>query len=686
MLKKFIFVMVISLLAWNISPNSVLGADFNPSDKGYKSDEILVKFKNSPKVQKVELVPGESVGKKIEEYEGRQDVEYAEPNNIVKTEAVDLNDPFLGKQWYLDKIKAKDAWARSSGSSGVVIAVLDTGVDIDHQDLADNIWVNRGEIPSDGIDNDGDIYVDDVYGWDFVAGDNDPRPDFKEWYFTREGINHGTIIAGIAAAIGNNARGIAGVAWQSKIMPVRVLDSSGSGDVLTVAEGIDYAVEKGADVINLSFIGSGFSKTLFLALERAYKAGVVVVAAVGNQGGIGKDLDVEPLYPVCYYGGEGENVVLGVAATDKDDKKTLFSNYGAKCVDISAPGVDFWSTQAYNPGEEGFEDYYGGGWSGSSVAAPLVSGAAALIKSVNPSLGVQEIRNLLVVNADNIDSQNPDYRGKLGGRLNLARATEAAALTVEGTQFTLRKGDILVSPVSGFKPEIKIFKEDSTFVKSFLAYNEKFLGGVSLASADVNGDGAGEIISGAGPGGGPHVRIFQQDGTPIGGFMAYTSTFRGGVNVAAGDIDGDGRADIIAAPASGLDPIVKVFDSRGNLKTQFLAFDKDFLGGIKVAAGDIDGDKIAEIAASKTSGGGEVRIFGQYLTLKLQFTAYGNFKGGVNVTLGDLDGDRVSEIITGTGPGGGPHVKVYNNKGILRSEFFAFGQDFRGGITVGVIR
>jgi hypothetical protein len=301
----------------------------------------------------------------------------------------------------------------------------------------------------------------------------------------------------------------------------------------------------------------------------------------------------------------------------------------------------------------------------------------------------------------------------------------------------LRKGDILVAPVAALKPEVKIFKEDSSFLKSFLAYNDKFLGGVSLASGDISGDGVSEIITGAGPGGGPHVRIFsqdatpisgfmayittfrggvnvatgdldgdgkneivtaagsgggphvrifRQDGTPISGFMAYATTFRGGVNVTVGDVDGDGRADIITAPGNGMESMIKVFDSRGNINTQFLAFEKEYKSGVRLSAGDIDGDKVAELGVSKMSGSGEVRVYGQYMTLKLKFSPFPNLLGGVTLTMGDLDGDKVAEIIVGAGPGGGPQVKVYNSKGFLRKEFFAFGQDFKGGVNVGVVR
>ncbi len=740
MSRKISLVIVLSLAIFNLAPMAASGAGFDlRSDKAYRIGEILVKHKGVEGVEKIILSPWENVSQKVKELSDSPAVEFAEPNYLIKTETtIALNDPYLEKQWYLDRVRAHEAWAKTSGSADVVVAVLDTGVDIDHPDLKDNIWINRGEIPNDGVDNDGNIYVDDTNGWDFVAGDDNPRPDFKEWWYTKEGIDHGTIIAGIVGAVGNNSRGIAGAAWGTKIMPIRVLDSAGSGDVLTVIEGIDYAVEKGADVINLSFIGSGFSKSLFLALERAYKAGVVVVAAIGNQSGVGQDLDIEPQYPVCYYGGEGENIVIGVAATDKEDRKAPFSNYGTKCVDVSAPGVDFWSTVAYNPGMADFEEYYSGGWSGSSVAAPLVSGTVALIKSINRNLGVTEVRNLLTVNSDNIDVNNPDYEGKLGkGRLNMVRVVEAAYLTVESSQFSLRKGDILVAPVSVVKPEVKIFKENSTFVKSFMVYPEAFRGGVNVVSADVNGDGAGEIVTGAGPGGGPHVRIFRQDGTAIsgfmaygkafrggvnvaagdidgdgkseivtgagpgggphvrifrqdgtvlGGFMAYPATFRGGVNVAVGDVDGNGKTDIIVSPGRGMESAVKVFDSKGNLNTQFLAFENNFKDGVRISSGDLDGDKVAEIAVGKMNGGSEVRVYGQYLTLKLKFDAFADFSGGVNLAVGDLDGDRVSELLVGVGPGGGSHLKVYSGKGILRNEFYAFGQDFKGGVSLGVIR
>jgi len=247
-------------------------------------------------------------------------------------------------------------------------------------------------------------------------------------------------------------------------------------------------------------------------------------------------------------------------------------------------------------------------------------------------------------------------------------------------------GEIVTGAGPGGGPHVRIFNQDGTAIGGFMAYITTFRGGVNVATGDVDGDGKSEIITGAGPGGGPHVRIFRQDGTPIGGFMAFPTTFRGGVNVAAGDIDGDSKADIIVAPGNDSEPSVKIFDSKGNLNSQFLAFEKEYRNGLRVAAGDTDGDKIAEIAVTKMSNGGEVRIYGQYVTLKLKFSPFADLVGGATLALGDLDGDKVSEIIVGTGPGSGPQVKIYNNKGFLRKEFSAFSQDFKGGINVGVIR
>ncbi|PIR94733.1 hypothetical protein COT95_02590, partial [Candidatus Falkowbacteria bacterium CG10_big_fil_rev_8_21_14_0_10_37_6] len=217
------------------------------------------------------------------------------------TNSITPNDPYYNEQWYLDKIGAPQAWGIKNTSPNVIVAVLDTGVDINHPDLEANIWINNGEIADNGIDDDNNGYIDDINGWDFYDDIADPKPKFTQG-FSEIGLNHGTIVAGIIAAEGNNNFGITGVTWSAKIMPLKVLSDSGEGDTGDVIQAIDYAIDNGADIINLSFVGGIFEKSLEEAIRRAYDAGVIVVAAAGNEdaGGVSHDLDIKPSYPVCH--------------------------------------------------------------------------------------------------------------------------------------------------------------------------------------------------------------------------------------------------------------------------------------------------------------------------------------------------------------------------------------------------
>ncbi|HJN85212.1 MAG TPA: S8 family serine peptidase, partial [Patescibacteria group bacterium] len=170
------------------------------------------------------------------------------------------NDSFFSDQWYLPHIGAISAWNESTGSPDVLVAILDTGIDLDHEDLRGQIFVNRGEVANDGIDNDGNGYIDDVSGWDFYDDDRDANPIVGA--NDEFGVHHGTVVAGVIGATGNNALGVTGVNWDVKMLPIRVLDSTGDGDVGDIVEGIDYALSMGADVINLSFVGSSNTRGL----------------------------------------------------------------------------------------------------------------------------------------------------------------------------------------------------------------------------------------------------------------------------------------------------------------------------------------------------------------------------------------------------------------------------------------
>ncbi len=338
------------------------------------------------------------------------------------------DDPLFSYQRdYLNQIKAPEAWDRANGQ-GVVVAVLDSGVDINHPDLKDNIWVNVGEIPNNGKDDDSDGYVDDFNGWDFVDNTNDPRPKFDSGY-TQGGIYHGTAIAGIIAAKANNKEGISGVAYGAKIMPLRVLSADGTGDINKVAKAIRYAVNKGANVINLSLVGDSYVQKLADEIKWAKSKGVVVVGAVGNDN---RNLISSPTYPACY-GDNLNNWILAVASVNGSNIKSSFSNCGAGCVDLVAPGESLLSLNFHDGAVEGFKGYYLKGLTGTSFASALVSGAAALVKSKNQSWQADQIIQALKLNADSVDVYNGDYAGELGaGIINLEKAIGFAASPSKG--------------------------------------------------------------------------------------------------------------------------------------------------------------------------------------------------------------------------------------------------------------
>src|SRR3989339_459911 len=566
------------------------------------------------------------------------------------------NDPMYPEQWYLEKIKAPQAWVMKWSSPSVVVAVIDTGVDIDHPDLINNIWINEKEIPVNGIDDDRNGYIDDINGWDFVNNTFDPNPKFQNG-FTDLGLNHGTIVAGIIAAAGNNAFGITGVTWNARIMALKALNDRGEGTIEDVIRAIDYATNNGADVINLSFVGADYSPSLAEAIARTYNAGVLVVAAAGNEDANGKshNLEITPAYPICH--DNGRNMVIGVGGTDPLDQKAVFSNFGSNCIDIVAPATSFVGLVVYDPtkvyGGKVYNLYAQGYWSGTSMSAPLISGSLALLKGVNPKLTRQELVQTIFETADNIDPLNPAYKGELGaGRLNVAAAVQKVYDELRAYQ-----GFVVTVPQSNASTTVTAYTATPA---KFKAYGDAFAGGATVATGDVNGDGTDEIITGAGSGGGPHVRVFDEQGTLLGQFFAFDQKRRNGVNVAAGDTNGDGRDEIIAAENKGGAPYVRVFTMAGNKLAEFAAYPLNFRGGVNVAAGDTNGDGRDDIITGAGFGGGpQVRIFDASGTVRGQFFAYAsNFRGGVNVAAGDTNQDGTDEIITGAGPGGGPHVRV----------------------------
>ncbi len=363
--------------------------------------------------------------------------------------AKEPNDPQYNKQKSMwDQINAPAAWDITTGSSQVVIATIDTGVDTWHGDLKQEIWTNSNEIPDNGIDDDRNGYIDDVHGWNFVEDTSDVRTSVFNDQDDHEVVRHGTIIAGLLGASGDNGLNGVGVNWDVKIMPLRALENTGTGSYATIARAVDYAVDNGASVLSLSFEGNIDNQMLKQSLYRAYKKGVVVVSAAGNHDPrIGGDLDLLPHYPACYDHGEKQNWMITVASVDSEDFLSDFSNYGG-CVDIAAPGENLFSTERYAP-QFGYNEEFGGGWYGTSFSTPLVAGTAALIRALRPEWNPDEVIKDILDNADPISPINSKGVAAFGsGRLNIGKAVQAAyqakpePQTLGGDLFYVQKNTI----------------------------------------------------------------------------------------------------------------------------------------------------------------------------------------------------------------------------------------------------
>ena len=373
-MKKWLALTTLVVAALLLAGTSGLALAQAPDKaQAHAPDQILVKFQSgTPENAKadvhkrhggrvVDVIPGidvqvvripeNKVEEKVKGYRQEASVEFAEPDFVAEA-IFTPTDPYFGKQWGMAKIEAPAAWDVTQGSSAVKIAILDTGIDQNHEDLVGKIVVNKNFTLSQT--------VDDKYG-------------------------HGTHVAGVAAASTNNAKGVAGVGFNSSLMNGKVLGDTGTGYYSWIASGIIWAADNGARVINMSLGGTSASSTLESAVNYAWAKGVVLVAAAGNSN------TSAPLYPAYYTN------CIAVAATDKNDAKASFSNYGA-WVDIAAPGVDIFSTMPNHKNRIGILNY--GSLSGTSMSTPHVAGTAALVFAVKPDWTNAEVRTRLEESVD----------------------------------------------------------------------------------------------------------------------------------------------------------------------------------------------------------------------------------------------------------------------------------------------
>ena len=474
---SLLFFIQLSVVNYQLSANDSSISNSQPSvlsshqlsGNNYIDGEVIIKYKETAtdstkkaladkhslktirtikrfRLQHMKLPAGVNVIAFIQKLKKERHIEYAEPNYKRIPLVVSPNDPNWAQQWGMAKISMPDAWEINKGSPNVTVAVIDTGVDYTHPDLVANIWSNTAEISGNNMDDDGDTRIDDIRGWNFYCpenretyscpGNNDPM---DTW-------GHGTNLAGVIGAVGNNGAGVAGVNWNVKIMPLRFMYSSGT--VAAEVKAIDYAIQMGARVINASYGDDTFSFAEYEAIKHAADHGILFVAAAGNGGynHIGDNNDnterctklseelseeankdvyiLQPCYrnyPASY---SIENVIdtvtypplsniISVAALTSSDALTSYSNYGATSVHLGAPGSSIYST-ALNGGYQSM--------SGTSLATPFVSGVAALLWSQRPGATYTQIKEAILQSVDAV----PALSGKVvsGGRLNAFKALQ----------------------------------------------------------------------------------------------------------------------------------------------------------------------------------------------------------------------------------------------------------------------
>ncbi|UCE66684.1 MAG: S8 family serine peptidase [Candidatus Zixiibacteriota bacterium] len=635
----------------------------------------------------------------LEAYDALIEVEHVEPIAIHPID-YDPNDPQIGQQWAINKIEARGAWDISQGDSNIVVGIADTGVDWDHPDLADDIWVNEAEVNGiSGFDDDGNNYIDDYRGWDWVhgvngaPGEDDMNPDNDPMDFN----GHGTHCSGVSAAVTDNGIGIAGVGFNCRVMPLRVgwQDPTGQGYIRMdfAAQAFYYATDNGARSINCSWSSSN-SGGLGAATTYATNNGVIVVSSAGNSN------NQNP----SYLGSRPD--VVTVASTDQNDFKSSFSNYGA-WVDISAPGTGIYSTY--------FNDSYFI-LDGTSMAAPHVVGLAALIWASEPDLTDMEVISRILSTADNIDSLNPSYSGLLGaGRINAYAALASIHYPniIQRSQtvnITAGDGDGILNPGETFELVVTLENiwADAQNVDVTLSGNDDFImidstasygnipGGqtnnnssdpfvitvnslsipgtkilnmniaadgydvdrelsifVSLYQAnfpldipdniesspvivDFDGDGQNEIVFGASDN---NVYAIEQDGRNSPGWpQPVTGDVVGAV--AVGDIDINNHLNVVAVTKDGR---FYAWNADGSLLPNF-PVDKGgiFYSGVMLA--DIDGDYNLEIIAGSFSNN-NIYVLSHDGTdyPGWPFTGSGRWYG--SPAAGDIDEDGLTEIV-----------------------------------------
>lgn len=573
------------------------------------------------------------------------------------------NDPFY-YQWAYNDIGVYEAWEYTTGSDKVVVAIIDNGFDTFHPDLLANAWKNIDEIPNNKIDDDKNGYIDDVWGWNFADSNNDPRPQVDNLSDNEKGehiFSHGTMVAGLIGAVGNNNKDGVGINWKVKLMNLKVLGNNGSGNLDTIDDAIRYAVDNGADVINISMVGY-YTEDMKRAIDYAYENGVVVVAAAGNNS---FSLNDNTLYPICIDKGSDVQKVLGVSAITQEHKLTTFSNIGSDCIDLTAPGSSISSTVRFSP-TNGLPNRYLGGWQGTSFATPMVSGAAALIKSIQPAWGSVEIYQAILSTVHHTPSADEAGYAELfgAGMLQIDEAVRyAIGSIVNGgwekiVSYQAKSGLASVRDVDNNEIEENLnYLSGADGVFSYKQNGGKYF------AITKQVDGVSKVF------------ILNEKGKEI---IKWNVVGGGKYNIVVGDLIGDSQVEIILSPQDKSKSLFKIFDFNGvelsayNLENQH--------SGVDLAIVPYGGQNQVVAYYKET----ELIIARFDVKAKLQssFTIDSYIKNRGEIIVGDFDGDNTNEYVVTGDENDLPFLLFYEKSGELIRHFYAYSPSYRGVLDI----
>ena len=657
----------------------------------------------------LKLDPGADIPTAVAEFAQDARVVYAHPNYLYRLSAAKLpphnayipDDPFLstdGINWSngafgqsfpdlygLRNINAIRAWnefdtdddgvfgpTETRPGEGVVVAVIDSGLDASHPDGV-TVWTNPDEIPGNGQDDDINGLVDDINGWDFVDEDASPEDPY----------GHGTHVSGTIGAAPDNATGLIGVAPWVEIMPLRALNEEGKGTAANLAAALDYAVDKGADVLSNSW-GGPTSGTISAAFANAYTQGVLAIAAAGNN-----NFDVTDISPAKI------NTVISVAATDEEDVKASFSNFGHK-VDISAPGVQTLSLSANagnntivdgNPNVAVGTDYMV--ISGTSMACPHVAGAAAVLISQFPNETIDEIRGRLRAGADAIDAQNPDFIGRLGaGRLNVLGSLQATAAPDLSFDTVSTSGFLVSSSSAEIVVKIRNHWQSTTDVQGVLStsspgatiQNGSFsFGDIAITEAVSNNSSPFVVLldAAATPGVAIDFELaLTSPGYQVTLYFSATPTIFENVSestqlpsnmavpwhVVIQDYNADGDADV---SVSGLLPGQTLYENQGDGTFALVDSNSGFIKGYRVLMIDLDSDGDEDIFMTPTQQASDNILLRNDAGTLIDITDDSGMAAFNILVMSamDFDGDGDVDIIAGGVPDNGRSTYVLRNNG-----------------------